>query len=270
MRLQAAEAAYVDGYRSDPFPEWSTDESEEEERPRARRRRGGRGNSVAPDAVTEPAGPLPPHPLMVRLVEPSGSESGEVQFLGPFDNHDHDTEQVRQRVLRYLYHKAKLYRRLLRHTDGADYEEATVGEHGLDIYFELYSGTPILAEIRLLPDAAAVRGWELAERCDPIRVDLNKEQQRPMVLLTHPPERKDVLDAEEGLRQFYPGYRLTAAPAPVGDVHSLAQCHVVEHLAPYESVARRVAEFELLRGRHRRDAVRFGGPVDLREREGCL
>ena len=206
--------ALADGYGSDPFPEWSTDDSEEEERPRARRRRGGRGNSVAPDAVTEPAGPLPPHPLMVRLVEPSGSESGEVQFLGPFDNHDHDTEQVRQRVLRYLYHKAKLYRRLLRHTDGADYEEATVGEHGLDIYFELYSGTPILAEIRLLPDAAAVRGWELTERCDPIRVDLNKEQQRPMVLLTHPPERKDVLDAEEGLRQFYPGYRLTAAPAP--------------------------------------------------------
>ena len=35
-----------------------------------------------------------------------------------------------------------------------------------------------------------------------------------MVLLTHPPERKDVLDAEEGLRRFYPGYRLTAVPAP--------------------------------------------------------
>ena len=150
---------------------------------------------------------------MVRLVEPSGSESGEVQFLGPFDNHDHDTEQVRQRVLRYLYHKAKLYRRLLRDPDGADYEEATVGAHGLDIYFELYSGTPILAEIRLLPDAQAL-GWELIQRCDPIRPDLNKERARPVALLTNPPERKLELDGEEGLRQLYPRYRLTAAPAP--------------------------------------------------------
>ena len=32
--------ALADGYGSDPFPEWSTDDSEEEERPRARRRRG--------------------------------------------------------------------------------------------------------------------------------------------------------------------------------------------------------------------------------------
>ena len=120
---------------------------------------------------------------------------------------------MRQRVLRYLYHKAKLYRRLLRDPDGADYEEATVGAHGLDIYFELYSGTPILAEIRLLPDAQAL-GWELIQRCDPIRLDLNKEQARPVALLTNPPERKLELDGEEGLRQLYPRYRLTAAPAP--------------------------------------------------------
>jgi hypothetical protein len=193
----------LDGYGSDPFPEWSTSGSEEEEPPIAA--------AVVPDAVTEPAGPLPPHPLMVRLVEPTGTTGGAGSFLGPFANHD--LEQVRQRVLRYLYHKAKLYRRLLRDPDGADYEEATVGAHGLDIYFELYSGTPILAEIRLLPDAQAL-GWELIQRCDPIRLDLNKEQARPVALLTNPPERKLELDGEEGLRQLYPRYRLTAAPAP--------------------------------------------------------